>query len=293
MLRSYFLLLTMASLCAAHAQMVIEDGTSLHVEAASSLRIETPLTWSLPTGSVVVNDGDIILGAGARLEEAVGAAITGNGTERITRDLSTPVTAEDPGGLGGIITTEIALGNTLVVRGHLPYTDYSGHTSIARWIDLTPATNSGLDAQLSFRYDPAELNGVAETDQRLHVNTSTGLWWFLASDVNTGERTVSTAGLDSLGLFTTFNEDLPNSIVPVVHGTAFALLGAPGSPLYLSVPANERAETLEVYAANGALLRAVSPRWATGVHALPISGTSAGLYRLRVNGRHNFTFLMP
>jgi hypothetical protein len=273
--------------------MIVPDGTALLVEPGTSLRVEAPVTWTLAAGSLVVNDGEITLGPEAQLDEAPSAAITGFGTERTTRDLSAPVTAEDPGGLGGIITSTIPLGNTLVVRGHVPYTDYSGHTSIGRWIDFTPSNNSGLAASMAFRYDPIELNGMVETDQRLHVRATSDIWWFLPSNVNTSDRTVTTTGLDSLGLFTTFNEDLPNGIGTLASGTHFVLFGAPGEPMFLNIPANERAEHIALYTSSGALSRSFTPRWTSGVQAIPTFDLAAGLYRLCVNHRHNFTILLP
>ncbi len=293
MVRAFLLGLGLVPLGSALGQMVVPDGTFLLVEAGTSLRVEAPITWTLAAGSLVVNDGEITLGPEAQLDEAPGAAITGFGTERTTHDLSAPVFAADPGGLGGIITSPVPLGNTLVVRGHVPYTDYSGHSSIGRWIDFTPSTNAGLDATLAFRYDPIELNGMVETDQRLHVRATSDIWWFLPSNVNTSDRTVTTTGLDSLGLFTTFNEDLPNGIGAMASGAHFVLLGAPGEPLFLNVPANERADHIALYSSSGGLLRSFNPRWPAGVHALPIVDIAAGLYQLRVNNRHNFTIVRP
>ncbi len=274
-------------------QMVAPSGTSLHVDGGTSLRIDAPLTWNIEAGASVVNDGDIVLGSEAVVDEAFGAAITGAGTERTTRDLSTPVSSENPGGLGGIITTNATLGLTQIVRGHMPFTDYSGHMSIARWMDFTPTNNTSLNATLAFRYDPAELNGLAETEQRLHVRASTDIWSFLSSTVNTGTSTVTTSGLDSLGVFTTFDEELPSGIADATANASFALLGIPGEPRYLKVPAGTRAKTLEVFAVNGSRIARLSPNWSEGVHSLPEMELAGGVYHLRVNDRINFTFIQP
>lgn len=274
-------------------QMVVPSGTSLSIDEGTSVRINTPLTWSLEAGSSVVNDGDITLGPEAQLNEAIGAAITGSGTERTTRDLSAPLADEDPGGLGGILTTNTSLGNTLVVRGHVPYTDYSGHTSIARWIGFSPANNAGLNATLAFRYDPAELNGLQESSQRLHIRASQDIWWSLASAVSIGAHTVTSSGLDSLGLFTTYDEDLPNVVTSMEKAGAFALFGEPGGTMHLRVPAGARAESLEVFALNGTRIAALAPHWGEGVHALPDLALAHGLYQLRVNARTTLTFLRP
>lgn len=274
-------------------QMVVPSGTTLTIDSGTSLRVNAPLTWTLDAGSNVVNNGDITLGPEAQLNEAISAAITGSGTERTTRDLSGPLTDENPGGLGGILNTDASLGSTLIVRGHTPYTDYSGHTSLARWIDFSPANNSGLNATLAFRYDPSELNGLVEAEQRIHVRASQDVWWFLGSAVNTGAHTVTSSGLDSLGLFTTFDTDLPNAVTGAEKAGAFALLGSPGETLYLRVPPGSRADDLDVYALNGMRIATLAPHWGEGTHALPELQLASGLYRLRVNARTNLSFLRP
>jgi hypothetical protein len=275
------------------SQMLLPSGTALTVDEGTSFRIDAPLTWTFEPGSSGVNNGTIVLGPVTDLDEALGAAVTGTGTERTTRDLSGPLADENPGGFGGILTTSGSLGTTSIVRGHLPFTDYSGHTSLARWIDFTPANNSGLNAALGFRYDPAELNGLVETEQRVHIRAQQDIWWTLGSAVNTGTHTLTTTGLDSLGLFTTFDTDLPNAITGIPAEGGFALLGAPGEQLYLRVPIGARAETLEIFAANGSRLASLSPHWGEGLHALPELSAASGVYQLRVNSQRTFSFLCP
>ncbi len=274
-------------------QMVVPDGTSLTIDEGTSLRIDAPLAWTLQSGSQVVNNGDITLDASAQLDEALGAAISGMGTERITRTLSGPLTNENLGGLGGILTTGASLGSTHIVRGHTPFTDYSGHTSIARWIDFSPTNNTGLNATLSFSYDPAELNGLVEMEQRLHIRASADVWWYFTSTVDVGDHAVTSNGLDSLGVFTTFDEDLPNSIPGSGRGTSFALWGNAGGPMYLRVPAGAQAMMLDIHSANGMLVAALAPRWNEGVHVLPDIDLSPGVYQLRVNARDTFRFVHP
>ncbi len=274
-------------------QMVVPAGTSLTIDEGTSIRIDAPLTWTLQSGSQVVNNGDIMLDASAQLDESLGAAISGTGTERITRTLSGPLTDENPGGLGGILTTDASLGSTIVVRGHTPFTDYSGHTSIARWIDFSPANNTGLNATVTFRYDPAELNGLTESEQRLHIRASSEVWWYLISTVNVGDHSVASSGMDSLGIFTTFDDDLPNGIPASIGEASFALLGTAGGPMYLHVPSGAQATVLDIHAINGTTIAALSPHWNEGLHALPEFDLTPGVYQLRVNARDNFRFVHP
>ena len=293
MQRLTLLFIGLIMLGSAFGQMVLPNGTDLRVDPGTSLRIDAPLTWLLEAGSACENNGNIVLGPEANLDEGVGAAITGTGTERTTRDLSGPLANVDPGGLGGVLNTDASLGATLVVRGHTPYTDYSGQSSIARWIDFTPANNSGLNATLGFRYDPVELNGLVEAEQRVHIRAEQDIWWYLGSTVDIGAHTVTTTGLDSLGLFTTFDEDLPNVIAETGRTNAWAVLGAPEEKLFLRVPVGATVKTLEIYAINGTRLAALSPAWGEGLHPMPGLRLTSGVYHLRVNGKETLPFVRP
>jgi len=281
------------SLTGVSGQMTVGAGTNLHLDAGTSLRVESPMTWTLEAGSTVVNNGTIVLGPSSELSEAPGAAITGSGIERTTRDLDSPLNSNDPGGLGAILTTSTAPGPTLVERGHLPITAFNGETSIARWIRITPANNSGLGAMLAFRYDVQELGSVPETEQRLHVFDGQWNWWYLPSTVNTGSSTVTTTGLDSLGSFTTFAMDLPTGMSGDHTAGGYALIGPPGEQQFLSVPDGECAGSLDFIAASGAQAANFTPQWTGGLHALPRPALASGLYRLVVNGTRGFPLLVP
>ncbi len=293
-MRAFVLLLTALPSCAClYGQMATLNGTNMMLDAGTSLRIDTSLTWSIEAGASVVNDGSIILGPATELNEAPGAAITGAGTERTARTFTAPLIAADPAGLGGIITTNASLGATTVLRGHIPYTDYSGHTSIARWIDISPANNSGLNATLALRYEPAELNGIVEADQVLHIHAHDDIWWHLPSNVNIGQGTVTSSGLDSIGLFTTFEGDLPNSIHEDRTAAGFTLLGSPGTQLALQVPHGRIAHLAEVYGPLGTCHVSMTTNWTAGRHALPEFHLAPGVYYLRVNGSITLPFVQP
>ena len=200
------------SIAALSGQMSVLSGTTLSVAAGTTLSVDIPITWTVEAGSTVVNDGTVLLGGNTDLAEAPGAAISGAGTERTQRTFSGPVSDVDPGGLGARLTTATTLGSTVIERGHVPYTDYSGHTSIARWVRVEPANNTDLDATVAFRYDADELGGILELEQVLHQYLEADVWASLPSAIQTTERTVTATGLYRLGLFTTFNEALPTAI---------------------------------------------------------------------------------
>ena len=167
----------------AAAQFSVEPGTTLLVDPGTSLRLESSGAFAIPTGSTVINNGEVVLGPGTDLQEAAGAAISGTGVERTTRDLGA-VTQADIGGLGAKLTTTASLGLTQITRGHMPFTDYSGSTSIARWVQVDPANNTGLNAGLEFRYDLNELNAVPQSDQVVHIRHQPDVWWALPGAVN-------------------------------------------------------------------------------------------------------------
>ena len=289
----FVLLSSFLCLWDASGQMSTLAGTSLTIVEGTSLRIDTPLNWVLESGSATINNGTVELGPGTELLEAPGAAITGSGTERTVRTYSVPLSAVDAGGLGGTVTTEQSPGILEVVRGHIPYVDYSGHASIARWIDFNPTNNNGLNATLSFRYDTQELNGLSETSQVLHQAQGNDVWGFLASTVNTVDRTVTTTGLNSLGTFTTFDQDLPNAINDQASLPGFSLFGAEGGQPFLIVPSSETVEFAEIMTTAGKVIQAWSPKWATGQHEIPVRSVSAGFYLLRLNHRTVLNFVQP
>ena len=274
-------------------QMNTLTGTSLTIDEGTSLRIDSPVNWFLESGSATSNNGSIELGPGTELIEAPGAAITGSGTERTLRTYSIPVNAMDPGGLGGLITTDQVLGILEVVRGHIPFVDYSGQSSIARWIEFNPTNNSGLNATLAFRYDTQELNGLIESSLILHQALGGDVWGYLASTVNTADRTVTTAGLNSLGTYTTFDQDLPSGLSDPETIPKYSLFSNPGGQPFLFVPSGEIVEFAEIITTAGKVVQTWSPKWAAGLYELPVRSVSTGLYIIRLNDRFILNFVQP
>lgn len=272
------------------AQMATTAGTTLAIDAGTSLRVETPLTWSIADGATVVNNGTIVLGPEADLQEALGAPITGGGTERTTRTLAGPLNVEAPGGLGLAITTDAALGTTTVVRGHLSHTDTSDAVSIARWYRVLPANNSGLNAMLGFGYDATELNGITELGQVVHIATSGDTVWSpLSSSVLPVASTVNAGPVDSLGHFTTFEGEVPMDI-----GAAHAAGALPylvptvaTDRVFLHLPEGMRISRIEVIAMDGRMLQRITGdlHAQAGGTPIDIDRLPPGRYVLRLDGR--------
>jgi hypothetical protein len=274
------------------AQMSTSPGTNMVLDAGTTLRVNAPVIWQIPAGASVINNGGIVLGPDAELNESAGAAITGEGTERIQLVLAAPTAALDAGGLGGILTTGTAPGPTTFIRGHVPYTDYSGHTSIARWLHVLPSINSGLNATFSLHYDVNELNTVPELSQIMHIRAQDNIWWLLPSNVNTIARTVTSTGLDSLGLFTTFDQDLPNGITEASAPDGFVVGTDPAGTPWLRVPADHPVHQLELFDAAGRLITTSSLLLEPGWHPLSTAATR-GLFVLRVNGTTSLPLVCP
>jgi len=275
------------------AQMSTQGGTTITVDAGTSLRINDAITWTIASGAQVVNNGDITFGPQAQLSEALGSPITGAGTERTTRMLNGPLVSVDPAGFGLRITTSNSLGNTLLVRGHAPITDYSGHTSIARWYRATPAVNSGLNGTVDFGYDPVELNGVIEAQQVLHIHEHDAVWHFINGSVNTAQHLVSATALDSLGWFTTFDGDLPTAITSPADPGQLWLGPNIGEAITLHVPYGIRITSLDMIDASGAVVRSSYNADIGENRVMSIIDLAPGAYRLRINNNTSLPFIRP
>lgn len=272
-------------------QSGVEPGTTLLIDPGTNLRMESPGLFAVPIGSTVINNGELVLSPATDMQEDAGAAISGTGVERTTRELGA-LSLMDVGGLGAKLTTTVPLGTTTITRGHTPFTDYSGSSSIARWVQVEPATNSGLNAGLEFRYDLAELNGVTEADQVVHIRHQPDIWWALPSAVNVVDKWVITSGLDSLGTFSTFAGQLPNALVTAPTEDLRFAVDAEGDG-WLYVPAITAVSRIELFSASGALLADRSVNWRGGWCEVPLRPRSPGFHTLRVNGERTFNWMRP
>jgi len=98
-----------------------------------------------------------------------------SGYVQITKNLSTPNNV-NPGNLGAYITSSSNLGSTNIKRGHSPQTSL-GNQNILRYFDITPTTNTGINATLKFTYFDTELNGQVEENLVLYRSTDLGVTW--------------------------------------------------------------------------------------------------------------------
>ena len=125
------------------AQTMQLSSGSLQVLNGTTLTIEGPIEWVISPGSTVVNDGVIDLGTQAQLNEPVGGPVVGTGVERATHVGPGPFAGIEPGGLGAMLSTEDALNDLVVERGHAPYAHSGSVEGVARWYRIESTTMNG------------------------------------------------------------------------------------------------------------------------------------------------------
>jgi hypothetical protein len=151
-------------------------------------------TLSVLNGMLKTDTNYVVIGATGTLSETPGNAV--HGKVIATRTVS--AAAEDFGGIGATITPATQpLGSTTVTRvtGYSPIG--SGHSAVARYFDIAPANNSGLNATLAFTYNSAELNGQNNATMQLWYSLDSGTTWFPKTSVNNASQyTLTATGID-------------------------------------------------------------------------------------------------
>ncbi len=157
---------------------------------------------TVTSGNLNLNNHSCSLGSSAMLSETAGNEVMG-GTISITKTLNTPASI-NAGGLGAEITSNANLGNTTITRGSAIQTGNGNNSSIKRYYDITPANNTGLNAELVFHYDPTvDLNGLTESTLRLFKSTDSGKTWAdVGGKVDTIAHTVTLSGITSFSRWT-------------------------------------------------------------------------------------------
>ena len=159
-------------------------------------------TLTLTSGDVSLNGQMISLGPAAMLVETPGNTVKGStGSITTTRVLNAP-SSLNVAGLGATITSAANLGSTVITRRHAAATVGCAQ-SILRSYDITPTTNTGLDATLVFRYDDSELNGLVPATFALMKSTTSGTSWSMeGGTANPPAKSVTLAGIDAFSLWT-------------------------------------------------------------------------------------------
>ena len=189
---------------------VTVNNSGVGLQLGNSVTVLTTLTMT--DGDVDLNGNNISLStAGTMTGESNTNRVFGTSGEIIasSRDLSATSTLfSDIAGLGISITTGAGNtpGITTLERGHAEQTG-DGNTSILRYFDITPTTNTALGATLNIEYYDNELNGQAETDFKFWRSTDGGTTWINeGGTVNTGSNFVEKTPTDQFSRWTISNE---------------------------------------------------------------------------------------
>ena len=177
----------------------------IYLAPSSSLTLNAGITITemlILDNNLDLNGQTVALGNGKLLVEGNGRIIGSSGKIRMANNTSAPLSSENFGGLGAEITTAIDPVSLTVERGHAAQTG-GGNNSILRYYDITPSTNTGLNATLVFHYEDAELNGLTEANLDLYKSTDGGSTWTnMGGTVNTTDNTVTLAGIDGFSRWT-------------------------------------------------------------------------------------------
>ena len=169
-------------------------------QAGGNINVDGVL--SLTGGDLDLNGKVVTLGANALLSETAGNTVKGASGHIETTRILGALTNENVAGLGFEITTVVSLVQTQIIRGHAAQTG-NGNESVLRWFDISPTTNSGLDATLAFRYDDSELNGNTEADLRLFRSPDAGTnWENFNGSADDNANTVTQSSIDQFSRWT-------------------------------------------------------------------------------------------
>ena len=167
-------------------------------------------TLTITSGNLNLAGKEIDLGSSGSLSETGGLIVdnTGGGSIKATRSLNAP-SSENVAGLGAIITSSANLGSTEVKRTCDVQTGNS-NDGIKRTYEITPTTNSGLNATLRFSYDDSELNGLTESKLHLYRSTDGGATWtYRGGTVNTTDNYIELPDIDAFSTWTAGDDDNP------------------------------------------------------------------------------------
>jgi hypothetical protein len=153
-------------------------------------------------GTLTISDHDLTtgaytltLGGSATIIETAPYAVLGNLTT--ARVCSTGVN-QTFGGMGVEINASgTAPGATTVTRVTGTAPSFPPGIPVKRYFDITPSTNTGLNATFVYHYAANELNGNTESGLSLYRSTDGGTSWTQqGGTVSTGTHTVTLASVD-------------------------------------------------------------------------------------------------
>lgn len=192
------------------------SNSSTGITMNSGFTVTNTLSMSGATANIDLNGNTLDLSSTGTISgESNTDRIYGtSGTITTTRTLNAP-SSEDVGGMGAVLTSAANLGSTTISRGHAQQTG-GGNTSLLRYYDITPTTNTGLSATLRFNYYDNEMNGQSadEADFALWRSTDGGTNWTLRDGtVTAASNYIELTGIDAFSRWTVSGK--VNSPLPV------------------------------------------------------------------------------
>jgi len=276
------------------AQTMQLSSGSLQVLNGTTLTIEGPIEWVISPGSTVVNDGVIDLGTQAQLNEPVGGPVVGTGVERATHVGPGPFAGIEPGGLGAMLSTEDALNDLVVERGHAPYAHSGSVEGVARWYRIESTTMNGA-LELTFHYDPTELNGSnAATLGLFRSADGTAPWTGTLTVPGPGPNELTTSIAYPWPVVTAFDTDLITMVGEPERTEGFLLWPTLATDiLNVRTTGTKPIATAEVLDAIGRTKWTPQMSASSFVYTLDITHLTSGQYFLRINGERVLPFLKP
>lgn len=166
--------------------------------------VTLPALLILSNGDIDLNGYVITLTPSAMLQETPGNTVKGsNGYITTTRNINAPSDL-NVAGMGAILTTGSNPGITEIRRGHVyQYGLAAGFQSIQRYFDISPANNTGLNAELKFRFDISEIDTLEKTELGLYSSTNAGLnYVYRSGNVDSSNNQIIINGLNSFSRWT-------------------------------------------------------------------------------------------
>lgn len=172
---------------------------------------------SFQSGLIDLNGNNIDLGTtGVLNNETEASHIIGpnGGYVQIVNTLNAP-NGSNAGNLGAIISSPQNLGSVTIRRGHVSQKNGLGMgNSILRYFDITPTTNTALNATLRFVYLDAELNGLDENSLVLWKTDNLTTWTNQGYNARDNQfNYVEKTGINS---FSRWTLSTPTNPLPVV-----------------------------------------------------------------------------
>lgn len=270
-----------------HVLQLAKTGVA-ELQLQRTLGINTLVNFS--SGLLNLNNNNLELEPAALLTgETESSRIIGanGGYIQIVVPLNAPSSA-NPGNLGAVITSAQNLGTVTIRRGHVPQTiAVVNRQSINRYYDISPTTNSALNATLRFNYFNAELNGRNESLLSLWRSNDNVNWTGTAfSSRDATANFVQQTGIASFSRWTLTDIDFPTNVFDLTTDGAPAIRVWPNPAvelLNLSVRVKKTTDaTITLVDMLGRRLMNRSVKLVTGNNRLQIETIqlAAGTYQL-------------